>query len=67
MTLRGCTTNGRLRCAACSEQKGYETLRFASPQTPDVSRVHARQTGWLRHGTSRREITHFQIFTEIAP
>lgn len=24
-----------------------------------------QQTGWLRHGTRRREINHFQIFTEI--
>lgn len=53
--------------AVCSVQKGFETLRFAPLQTPDGSRVHAVQTGWLRHGTRRREITHFQIFTEITP
>lgn len=53
--------------AVCSVQKGFETLRFAPLQTPDGSRVHAVQTGWLRHGTRRREITHFQFFTEITP
>jgi RNA-directed DNA polymerase len=50
--------------AQCSVQKGCQTLRFAPLQTPDGSRVHAVQTGWLRHGTRRREITQFYFLTE---
>lgn len=50
--------------AACSVQKGCATMRFAPLQAPDGSRVHARQTGWLRHGTRRREITKFLFLAE---
>lgn len=52
--------------AVCSVQKGCETLRFAPLQMPDGSSVHAVQTGWLRHGTRRREITLFQVPMEIS-
>ncbi len=50
--------------AVCEVQKGFEWLRFAPLQTPDGSRVRAAQTGWLKHGTRRREITDFH-FKEI--
>ncbi len=50
--------------AVCEVQKGFEWLRFAPLQTPDGSRVQAVQTGWLKHGTRRREITDF-YFKEI--
>ncbi len=53
--------------AVCSVQKGFETLRFAPMQQPDCSRVHAQQTGWLRHGTRRREITRFHFVSENTP
>lgn len=53
--------------AVCKVQKGYETLHFAPLQAPDGSLVYAQQTGWLRHGTRRREITHFHCLTEKTP
>jgi RNA-directed DNA polymerase len=50
--------------AVCEVQKGFEWLHFAPLQAPDGSRVRAAQTGWLKHGTRRREITDF-YFKEI--
>lgn len=50
--------------AVCVVQKGCEWLRFAPLRVPDGSRVRATQTGWLKHGTRRREITDF-YFKEI--
>jgi RNA-directed DNA polymerase len=53
--------------ALCQIQKGYLLLEFPQqqPTTPasaaPPARVRAVQTGWLRHGTRRREITHWFI------
>jgi RNA-directed DNA polymerase len=55
--------------AQCQIQKGFQwvDLPIAPPETPHSSqiaqpaRVRAVQTGWLRHGTRRREITHWFI------
>ena len=57
--------------ALCQIQKGYQLLELAPLHlaTPPASttttvmpaRVRAVQTGWLRHGTRRREITHWFI------
>ncbi|OGS97614.1 MAG: hypothetical protein A3K04_00135 [Gallionellales bacterium RBG_16_56_9] len=50
--------------AVCLIQKGYQCMVWqplhAQPATPP-QRVHARQTGWLRHGTRRREISDWFI------
>ena len=52
--------------AQCLVQKGYETLGFA-PQAPPTdlptegSYLSAVQTGWLRHGIRRREITVWHL------
>lgn len=43
--------------AVCEVQKGFEVLRFEPLNTADGSRVRAVQTGYLQHGTRRREIT----------
>lgn len=47
--------------AVCEVQKGIDTLRFGPLAAPDGSRVCAMQTGWLRHGTRRREIERWFI------
>ena len=47
--------------AVCEVQKGMETLRFGPLVAADGSRVCAMQTGWLRHGTRRREIERWVI------
>ena len=55
--------------ALCQIQKGYQLLELAplqlatQPTTTTVmpARVRAVQTGWLRHGTRRREITNWFI------
>lgn len=47
--------------AVCEVQKGCEVLRFAPLGSPDGSRVRAEQTGWLRHGTRRREIALWRV------
>jgi RNA-directed DNA polymerase len=53
--------------ALCQIQKGYLLLELPQqqPTTPasaaQPARVRAVQTGWLRHGTRRREITHWFI------
>ncbi|MFZ2990945.1 hypothetical protein [Ideonella sp.] len=39
--------------------KGAERLHFPPSAAADGSRVHAVQTGWLRHGTRRREIVQW--------
>jgi RNA-directed DNA polymerase len=46
--------------AHCVVQKGYEWLHYPPlQQGTSVCTVRAEQTGWLRHGTRRREITHW--------
>lgn len=50
--------------AVCCVQKGCQTLRFAPFGPPNGSRVHARQTGYLRHGGRRREINQIYTLTE---
>ncbi len=45
--------------AVCEVQKGFEWLRFAPLHTPDCTKVRAAQTGWLKHGRRRREMTDF--------
>lgn len=55
--------------AHCQIQKGYQWLELPplKPATPTTNatvqpaRVRAVQTGWLRHGTRRREIAHWFI------
>lgn len=55
--------------ALCQIQKGYQLIALqpilSQPavlsQRPQPARVRAVQTGWLRHGTRRREITHWFI------
>ncbi len=55
--------------AQCQIQKGYQwvDLPMAPPATPhslvttQPARLRAVQTGWLRHGTRRREITQWFI------
>lgn len=37
-------------------QKGRQWLQLPAPGQADGSHVTARQTGWLRHGTRRREV-----------
>lgn len=66
--LQGVTLSEQIQClreewshAVCEVQKGFETLCFAPLKTGDGSRVQAEQTGWLRHGVRRREITRFLI------
>jgi Reverse transcriptase (RNA-dependent DNA polymerase) len=50
--------------AVCELQKGFETLRFAPLKpgaAPEGCRVRAEQTGWLRHGSRRREISGWRL------
>jgi hypothetical protein len=53
--------------AVCQIQKGYQLLVFpplhpaTPPSTARPARIRAVQTGWLRHGTRCREITHWFI------
>ncbi len=55
--------------ALCHIQKGYQLVELAplQPATPPTTatvrpeRARAVQTGWLRHGTRRREITRWFV------
>lgn len=55
--------------AQCQIQKGYQLIELPPLQpaklpaiaTATPQRVRALQTGWLRHGTRRREIAHWFI------
>ena len=51
--------------ADCQIQKGWQMLPVPVPEqrpTPTPrTRLQARQTGWLRHGTRRREITRWFV------
>ena len=72
--LQGVTLTEQIQClrdewphAVCEVQKGFETLCFAPLKTADGSRVQAEQTGWLRHGVRRREITRFLMIHDASP
>jgi hypothetical protein len=59
-----CASSVRLRYGIFAR---FALLSALFVRISDGGRMHAQQTGWLRHGTRKREITHFQIFTEITP
>jgi hypothetical protein len=47
--------------ALCSVQKGYACVVLGATNDPSSARIDAVQTGWLQHGTRRREITRWRV------